>query len=53
MCSAVLPLTFLIGQLWGLALLGGYGGPGQKSQDYSASDPEGALKHQIKIVYIR
>jgi hypothetical protein len=30
-----------------------YGGPGQKSQDYSASEPEGTLKHQIKIVHTR
>jgi hypothetical protein len=26
-----------------------YGGP----QDYSASDPEGTLKHRIKIAYTR
>jgi hypothetical protein len=31
----------------------GYGGPGQKSPDYSASDPEGTLKDQIKIAYTR
>ena len=29
------------------------GGPGQKSQDYSTSDPEGTLKHWIKIAHTR
>jgi hypothetical protein len=27
-----------------------YGGPGQKSWDYSASGPEGTLNHRIKIL---
>jgi hypothetical protein len=28
-----------------------YGGPGQRSWDYSASSPEGTLKHRIKIAH--
>ena len=28
-----------------------YGGTGQKSPDYRASDPEGTLKHRIKIAH--
>jgi hypothetical protein len=30
-----------------------YGGPGKKSPDYRASDPEGTLKHRIKIAHTR
>jgi hypothetical protein len=30
-----------------------YGGPGQKSPDYRASDAEGTLKSRIKIAYTR
>ena len=30
-----------------------YGGLGKKSPDYRASDPEGTLKHRIKIAHTR
>jgi hypothetical protein len=30
-----------------------YGGPGQKSPDYRASDAEGTLKSRIKIAHTR
>jgi hypothetical protein len=30
-----------------------YEGPGQKYGDYRASDPEGPLKHRVKIVHTR